>query len=756
MSRLIVKNLPSYITDARLREHFASAPSAGGHGARITDVKLMFRQTDGAPRRFAFIGYKTEEDAMAAKEYFDRTFIDSSRISVLVINSNKNFEKPKKRQRVDNMVSPNHSRPIEKSAAQIQTPSSGEGVGPQDEVLSEFLQVMQRRNPKHRLWANDDPGVSKQVQGEASDKSQASTSAEVLEDPHDPTLSDLEWMRSRMARHALSDEQPEASNTHGSLETKEPVDEHVDEVPPQTEDFGKGTVRLFLRNIPYSCASSELEAAFSKFGPVAEAHIPIHPRTKESKGVAFVTFTDSEHASAAYKEMNGSTFQGRVLQVFPAAEKRGDTGGENNLSLKEKKLEDARKSAGKYFNWATLYMNSDAVVSSIADRFKIEKANILNPDSNDAAVKLALAETHIIQETKKFLEDHGVMMDSFRSAPRSQTTLLAKNIPYGTTVSELNGLFSPHGEITRLLLPPAGTIAVVEFAHADEAAKALRAVAYRRVGNSVVYLEKAPLGIFKDDAETARQRTESSVADTPKDEVAGSSPESTLFIKNLAFATTTEKLRDTFARLPSFISAHVQTKPDPKNPGGTLSMGYGFIRFKDKTGAMNALKSIQGFTLDGHSLIADHAKRGADDTAGGDKKATVGRAMSAKLIVKNVPFEATKKDVWSLVSAHGQLKSVRLPRKFDGGTRGFAFLEFVSRHEAENAFTALQHTHLLGRHLVLQWAEDGEDSKEEALERMREKVRIGYGDGNSELPGRKRKFDMEGGLEGDDLDDLDD
>ncbi len=97
----------------------------------------------------------------------------------------------------------------------------------------------------------------------------------------------------------------------------------------------------------------------------------------------------------------------------------------------------------------------------------------------------------------------------------------------------------------------------------------------------------------------------------------------------------------------------------------------------------------------------------------------------------------------SNASAHGQLKSVRLPKKFDGSPRGFAFLEFVSRHEAENALAALKHTHLLGRHLVLEMVDDGEHSKEEALERMREKVRISYGDGKNERPGRKRKFEID-------------
>ena len=92
-------------------------------------------------------------------------------------------------------------------------------------------------------------------------------------------------------------------------------------------------------------------------------------------------------------------------------------------------------------------------------------------------------------------------------------------------------------------------------------------------------------------------------------------------------------------------------------------------------------------------------------------------------------------------SAHGQLKSVRLPRKFDAGSRGFAFLDFISRHEAENAYNALKHTHLLGRHIVLEWAEDNGAGGD--LDILRERVKAGYGDGKSERPGRKRKLDLD-------------
>ena len=90
-----------------------------------------------------------------------------------------------------------------------------------------------------------------------------------------------------------------------------------------------------------------------------------------------------------------------------------------------------------------------------------------------------------------------------------------------------------------------------------------------------------------------------------------------------------------------------------------------------------------------------------------------------------------------MYSAHAQLKSVRLPRKFDRRARGFAFLDFTTRQEAERAYSTLRHTHFLGRHLVLEWAEDGEVD----IDELRRKAGVGFGDG-AELPGKKRKIEM--------------
>ena len=80
-------------------------------------------------------------------------------------------------------------------------------------------------------------------------------------------------------------------------------------------------------------------------------------------------------------------------------------------------------------------------------------------------------------------------------------------------------------------------------------------------------------------------------------------------------------------------------------------------------------------------------------------------ALETKYVVE-LRRSPTRAELRALFSAFGQLKSVRLPKKFDGGHRGFAFCEFTTAQEAANAFQSLSSTHLYGRHLVLEYARE--------------------------------------------------
>ena len=135
----------------------------------------------------------------------------------------------------------------------------------------------------------------------------------------------------------------------------------------------------------------------------------------------------------------------------------------------------------------------------MAERYGLDKSAITNPTKKDdsLAVRLALAETKIINETRQFLIDNGVQLDAFSqavaNAKRSKTVILAKNLPIKTRDQDLRILFEKHGKLERIILPPYGHCALIVFAHPQEARQAFKQLSYRKFkDNRPLYLEWAP------------------------------------------------------------------------------------------------------------------------------------------------------------------------------------------------------------------------------------------------------------------------
>lgn len=465
----------------------------------------------------------------------------------------------------------------------------------------------------------------------------------------------------------------------------------------------------------------------------SQVHIPIDSKSGLSRGLAYIMFSSADDAVNAWRQLDGTTLNGRLLHILPASPKREvilDEFALSKLPLKKQQhIKKRREAAVNSFNWNSLFMNADAVLSSVADRLGVNKAELLDPTSSDAAVKQAHAETHVIQETKAYFRSHGVNLDAFTRKKRGDTAILVKNFPYDTRSEELRSMFEQHGKVKRFLMPPTGTIAIVEFEHAPEARSAFGSLAYRKIRTSVLFLEKAPVDLFTtEEVEISVpdvSKPKQSAADLLEEQKGDSSATSaTLFVRNLNFTTTTKCLQEVFQPLDGFLSARVKTKTDPKKPGQVLSMGFGFLEFRSQNQAKAALTAMDGYRLDGHTLQIRASHKGhdaAEQRRQGDL-AKKEAAKRAKLVIKNLPFEATKKDIRSLFGAYGQLRSVRLPRKVGAATRGFAFAEFTTPKEAESARDALSNTHLLGRRLVIDYAAEEAEDPEEELEKMQSKT----------------------------------
>ncbi|ONH68089.1 Multiple RNA-binding domain-containing protein 1 [Cyberlindnera fabianii] len=830
MSRIIVKNIPKYVTEDRLKQHFAKKGD-------VTDVKLR-TNNKGESRRFAFIGYRRDEDAEAAVKFFDQSFMDTSKLDVQLAKSfadptvPKSFkqkkreafqrvkereekerareeqERERKRQKRENKL--NHKSRIDEEIEQnpalkefieatkpsTQTKSwsndivVNEGGAPSNSLLDQALALKTGSGENvedkfHNSLADEifkiqenesddeyaDFGKKDQNDGEeeepmltlgeiekADEEPKSDDGQENSSNINDEGISDLEWLKKRRIR-IKDNEDPGATTEATATTTTTSSDQAPEEAtkttstkpsspPPQPDaeevaiDKIRTTGRLFLRNILYTATEDDFRALFAKFGQLEEVHVAVDTRTGASKGFCYIKFANPDEAVDAYIELDKQIFQGRLLHILPAEAKKDHKLDEfdlKNLPLKKqrelKKKYDASK---QQFSWNSLYLSTDAVMDTIAADLGVSKSQLIDPENSSSAVKQALAEAHVIGDVRKFFESKGIDLTKFKEKERDDSVILVKNIPYGTTETELLELFTPFGELKRFIMPASGTIAIVQFRDIPTGRSAFTKLAYKRFKKSILYLEKGPKDLFTRDptadetTATDAKSTEAAqaniveIADNEKDVVMEDAEvfegaTVSIFVKNLNFSTTAKSLTEVFNKSDGFVVATIKTKVDPRDSTKKQSMGYGFAEFRTKDQATTAIKVLDGTVLDGHKLSLKLSHR--QNTVGPTSSAKSKKAVSAKIIVKNLPFEATRKDVFELFNSFGQLKSVRVPKKFDKSARGFAFVEFMLPKEAESAMDQLQGVHLLGRRLVMQYAEQASGDVEEEIEKMTKKVK---------------------------------
>ncbi|XP_014229300.1 probable RNA-binding protein 19 [Trichogramma pretiosum] len=496
--------------------------------------------------------------------------------------------------------------------------------------------------------------------------------------------------------------------------------------------------RIFLRNLSYTTTEDEIRQIFEKYGQLTEVNLPVDTTTRKIKGFGTVTFLLPEHAVKAFSELDGTVHCGRLLHLLPAKSATTvlDLLDQDGLTFKQKKELQQKAQANSSHNWNTLFLGQNAVADAVAKAYGTTKEKVLDDNSGTSmAVRLALGETQLVQETQKFLEQNGVKLTAFNQAPkeRSTTVILVKNLPAGTQVQEIERLFAQYGELGRVILPPSGITALVEFFEPYEARKAFKKLAYSKFKHMPLYLEWAPNESFVDntprkmennvkineaekkkEAEKMVAEKEESEEEDDEEDNQQPEPDTTLFVKNLNFNTTDESLKKHFIKCGKIDYATVSEKKDPNDPANKLSLGYGFVRYKLKSDADRALKELQFSLLDGKTLELKLSERTLSSEAKPVIKKTtkVTEQTGTKIMVKNLPFQANADEVKDLFKVFGELKAVRLPKKLATDTRhrGFGFVEFYTKKEAKRAFKALcQSTHLYGRRLVLEWAQTEEN-----------------------------------------------
>jgi multiple RNA-binding domain-containing protein 1 len=757
-TRICLKNVPpsvqqvQQVKDFLLQSQKSYFPPPRFPALTITDCQILPK------RRMAFVGFPTKECAAACVQFLNGSYWKTSKLVV-------EFAFPKKQ--TEALTSP----AVVKGDALESKADVKKVLSTKAQKKKEFLDLMVGGTgaTKGNFWSNDDEGASTQVDEVVEEKdsekdTESESEVESDEDNAEPlkavtpkAMSDMDFLRLKTVGVAELPEEAAVDggeNDNASSSSDEVVDMKADEQQATTvvddaevhvaESLPEvSSKRLFVRNLPFTATEDDLSSHFSHFGTLEECHVPADDQHR-SKGFGFVSFQDAGAATAALEASDGNDFQGRIIHVLPArAAKTSEERPVEGATYKEKQELEKQRQAGKdQTGWSASFVRGDAVVDNLATRLGLKKGDVLGVkdglSAGDAAVRMALGETAIIEENRKYFAAHGIDMEALvslskggdsmaGSVERSKVSFLVKNLPADTTKDELLKTFGSTGvNPLKILLPPSRTIAVIEYAHPNESKKVFKKLAYRRFRSVPLYLEWAPLAAkVKESAENDKDSNPMEISEEAdsmavEDTFArGARP--TLYVKNLNFSTSEDELAAFFATVTSKVSVRIPQKVGPaKRVGGkvvpddnTRSMGFGFVEFGSKDAALAALEQLQGKMLAGHPLQLEPTKESSEMTSTASSK-----KKSSKLMVRNVPFQANRKELLTLFGSFGQLKKVRLPKKFDGNHRGFAFVDYVSSKEAAEAMKTLSRTHLYGRHLVIEWAEDETEPVDDERERI--------------------------------------
>jgi RNA recognition motif-containing protein len=73
--------------------------------------------------------------------------------------------------------------------------------------------------------------------------------------------------------------------------------------------------RIFVGNLNFGVRDGDLSSAFSTFGKVHSAAVPVDSHTLRPQGFGFVEMPDSEEARTAAEALDGAELRGRPLSV---------------------------------------------------------------------------------------------------------------------------------------------------------------------------------------------------------------------------------------------------------------------------------------------------------------------------------------------------------------------------------------------------------------------------------------------------------
>ena len=326
-------------------------------------------------------------NAKEAKEYFDKTYIDTCKLLHRIINLHSNIAQiaveyartindpslPKawsRHAKMNNEVEIKRKKPN----SQIEAEDRKE-IENKKKKFKEFVAVMMAKGSKtkskswnesfndfvpkditksRRQRKKEELELKQQKQAEKQSESQNELkilNEKVIESQEGVTIVEKE-INKRSTKLGKSTAKQvhikfgENANIDAAIEKIE-ENTQIDENKQNQENYNsnddEGEMidenRLYVMNLPFEITDMDLREYFGTYGEIDEISIPLRAGGIGT-GFGFVRFIEPESAINAYANLDKKIFQGRILTILPASKKKESLNKANNLIPEEDKSQN--------------------------------------------------------------------------------------------------------------------------------------------------------------------------------------------------------------------------------------------------------------------------------------------------------------------------------------------------------------------------------------------------------------------------------
>lgn len=169
----------------------------------------------------------------------------------------------------------------------------------------------------------------------------------------------------------------------------------------------------------------------------------------------------------------------------------------------------------------------------------------------------------------------------------------------------------------------------------------------------------------------------------------------TIYVENIPLKATNEDLENVFSDLGPIKKCFVVSKDKETNKG------FGYVNFalhEDATTAsqkqVHLFESKLKISMAKKRQSLEKRKRVIEP-----KRFRINKDTTAKVIVRNLPFNCSLEDLKQPFLACGKIKECHIPVK--NGKRGFGIIQFHSRKEAEKAVNLINSKKIKGRKVAV-------------------------------------------------------